>query len=442
MASTDVSTAMQFLCGLTTVRCIQLMTHWNWTAVLLGICAFCQTGVDCNGQLLCITPNGQLTDLAISDDDGSQLFVSAIVSGQSVVYRLNGNLTIQEALWLTGEMLHLGMALTPDGNKLVTCARDRSCTVRDASDLNNGSSKVFENVLSSSDSVALVSAHVREGENSFFVGSSNGTVILIGQYGLDGPALNLSRASGDLFLVTATTFYRKWFGGFLAGCYAYFVVLDVNASTGSSPGIRVLRVCNNINETLVTAMSEIELDCLGLAGQANGYAMLAGASIVSYPINGPASSEATLLLGIIVSPPTGGNVGGTYRSGVCAYPLSQIDARMDNASTPSPTHTCTSGALPWRSANDSTFECSSGCNMSSPGATAAPKLSAASRPVSVPLANTSYELNYVLSIYTESLTLMFIASTNQLGDSVLQAVSRKVHVHFTMHSQYAYLLTL
>ena len=46
--------------------------------------------------------------------------------------------------------------------------------------------------------MALVSAPV----SNFYVGSSNGTVILIGQYGLDGTAGNVSRTSGNLFNVT------------------------------------------------------------------------------------------------------------------------------------------------------------------------------------------------------------------------------------------------
>ena len=407
------------------------MPHRNRTAALLWIGLVSLTLRECDAQLVNINtaPYGQLKDIVISEDNGSQLFASAIVSGRSVVYRLDCNLTIQETLWSTEdrETHYLGMALTRDGSKLVTCVGDRSCTVRNASDLNNGSSKEFENVLSSSDSVALVS----EGENSFYVGSSNGTVILIGHYGLDGPG---SRTSGDLFRVTENSFTRRWIGGFSVGSYTYFVVLDVKASPGTRvpAGIRVVRVCHNINETTIAAMSEIELDCLGLAGQVDGYARLAGASLVAYPINGPTSSEATLLVGIVTTPPTDSNALGMNRSGACAYPLSQIDARMDNASTPSSAHTCYSGALPWRNTNESIFECSSRCSMSSPGAIAAPKLVATSHPVSVPVANTSYDLNYVLSVSAESLTLTFIASTNQMGDSVIQAVSRKLHACFSI----------
>ena len=68
----------------------------------------------------------------------------------------------------------------------------------------------------------------------------------------------------------------------MAGSYAYFVVLDVKTSSTSEAGIRVLRVCNNSYENRIASMSEIELDCLGLAGRVNGYARLAGVCISGY----------------------------------------------------------------------------------------------------------------------------------------------------------------
>ncbi|KAL5476088.1 hypothetical protein EMCRGX_G025994 [Ephydatia muelleri] len=46
---------------------------------------------------------------------------------------------------------------------------------------------------------------------------------------------------------------------------------------------------------------------------------------------------------------------------------------------------------------------------------------AVSHPVSVLSTNTSFELDYVLSIYIESLSLLFIASTNHMDTSILQA---------------------
>eukprot|EP00731_Ephydatia_muelleri_P021687 Em0014g278a len=78
-----------------------------------------------------------------------------------------------------------------------------SCIAYNAGNLNKGSVGTFQNVQAAGNSnVALVSAPVSGGGNNFYVGSSNGTVILIGQYGLDGTAGNVSRTSGNLFNVT------------------------------------------------------------------------------------------------------------------------------------------------------------------------------------------------------------------------------------------------
>ena len=168
----------------------------------------------------------------------------------------------------------------------------------------------------------------------------------------------------------------------MAGSYVYFVVLDVSASPNSETGIRVLRVCDNSQETRVTSVSEIELDCLDLAGRVNGYARLVGASLVTYPVNGSESYETALLVGI-VTPPLGG-YSGMYSGRVCAFRLSQIDSMIDSVSSSSPSNgTCFSGPLPWRNTSNSYFSCSSRCNMSSPGATEAPTLHAVSHPVAI-----------------------------------------------------------
>eukprot|EP00731_Ephydatia_muelleri_P030198 Em0021g721a len=361
--------------------------------------------------------NAQVKDLAISSD--GQLFASSSVNDRSVVYRLNCSLVAQEALWIAEGSSVLGLILTPDD--IVVCTTDKSCTSYDASNLNDGSTKVFADVLASSNSsVALVRAPIRGGGNSFYVGSSDENLNLIGQYGIDGTARNVSRSSGGLFGVTTDTFTRDWFSGFVAGFYVYFVVLDVSASPNSETGIRVLRVCDNSQETRVTSVSEIELDCLDLAGRVNGYARLVGASLVTYPVNGSQSYETALLVGI-VTPPLGG-YSGMYSGRVCAFQLSQIDSMIDSVSSSSPSNgTCFSGPLPWRNTSNSYFSCSSRCNMSSPGATEAPTLHAVSHPVSVLSTNTSFELDYVLSIYIESLSLLFIASTNHMDTSILQA---------------------
>ena len=377
----------------------------------------------CTGQLPFSLP-GQPNDVVVSSN--SIVYVSTNVDGSGRVYRLNGSLVQHELLQFPSGTSVLRIALSSDESRLIVCVSNKTCISYIANDFTKGSVDAFQNSLASSNNVALVSAPVIGGGNSFFVGSSNGTVILIGQYGLDGAAGSVSRSSGNLFGVTAGSFTRNWFGGFVAGSYTYFVVFDVSTSPISRPGVRVLRVCDNSNTTSVAAMYEIDLDCIGLAGNVNSYTRFAGASLVSYPnatAGGPL--EDRLVIGI-ATPALGGYTG--YRSRVCTYSLSQINSMMDGAYAPMSSQCSTNGSLPWRS-SPVNFTCSAPCNLSSPGAIAAPTLDYASFPVPVPSSNITYELSYSLSSNTEGLTLLFIASTsavNQQGTSVLQAVSECV----------------
>ena len=355
------------------------------------------------------------------------------MSGSGRVYRLNGSLVQQELLQFPSGTSVLRIALSSDESRLIVCVSNKSCISYIANDLTKGSVSAVQNSLTSSNNTALVSAPVIGGGSSFYVGSSNGTVILIGQYGLDGAAGSVSRSSGNLFGVTAGSFIRNWFGGFVAGSYTYFVVLDVSTSPISRPGVRVLRVCDNSNTTSVAAMYEIDLECIGLAGNVNSNTRFAGASVVSYPTTVGGPFEDRLVIGI-VTPALGGYTG--YRSRVCTYSLSQIDSMMDNAYAPMSSQ-CSSGSLPWRSSS-ATSTCSAPCNLSSPGAIAAPTLDYASFPVPVPSSNITYELSYSLSFNTEGLTLLFIASTsavNQQGTSVLQAVSEVVIMQGHLHNR-------
>ena len=377
----------------------------RWCAV------FCVLVAICTGQLQFSLP-GQPNDVVFST---TNVYASTNVSGSGRVYRLNGSLVQQEVLQFPSGISALRIALSSDESRLIVCVSNKTCISYIVNDLTKGSVSAF---LASSNNAALVSAPVIGGGNSFYVGSSNGTVILIGQYGLDGAAGSVSRSSGNLFGVTAASFIRNWFGGFVAGSYTYFVVLDVSTSPIYRPGVRVLRVCDNSNTTSVAAMYEIELDCLALAGNVNSYARFAGASVVSYPTFAGGLFEDRLVIGI-VTPPLGGYTA-SVRSRVCTYSLSQIDSMMDSANAQ-----CSSGSLPWRSSS-ATSTCSTPCNLSSPGAIAAPTLNYASVPVPVAQTNTSYELSYTLSFSTESLTLLFLASTSQLnqqGTSIVQAVS-------------------
>ena len=375
-----------------------------------------------SAQLPTYNATGQVSDLFIASS--GQLFVSVSANGTGVVYRLNGSLAPQELLQFPSGTSVLRLSLSSDESRLVACLSNRSCIEYDANNLAKGPVTVFNNILTGGINVSLVSAPVSGGGNSFYVGSSNGTVNLIGQYGLDGTAGSVSRTSGNLFSVTASTFTRNWYGGFVAGSYTYFVVLDVSTSSGS--GMRVLRVCDNSNEISVAAMVETELNCLGLATRVDAASRFAGASLVNaYPSG--TSFEPTIVVAAVTVP----NVnGGTYLSRVCTFSLATINSAIANASS-----RCSSGALPWRS-SPSSPSCYSTCNTSSPGAISTPALVQTNDILNTQVGNTSFDLSYTLSFNYESLTLLLIAYTNQLKQSFVQVVCVKITCFISKNMYY------
>ena len=330
---------------------------------------------------------GQPNDLVVSSS--SNVYVSTNDSGSGRVYRLNGSLVQQEVLQFPSGTSVLRIVLSSDESRLIVCVSNKSCISYIANDLTNGSVVAFQNSLASSSNVALVSAPVIGGGNSFYVGSSNGTVILIGQYGLDGAAGSVSRSSGNLFGVTAGSFTRNWFGGFVAGSYTYFVVLDVSTSPTA---MRVLRVCDNSNETSVAAMYEAEVNCFSPGAVDEASAVVDVSLLESFP-----SAGATLVIGLVTpnAPPI---------SRVCTVELSSVDNAMNTTS-------CSGTSLPWRDTVSSAQSCPNRCNITSPGAVEAPSMDS----------NADILSNFDTDTFTstlafnyESLALLFIASGSSL----------------------------
>ena len=336
------------------------------------------------GQL-CSQPN----DLVVSSS--SNVYVSTNDNGSGRVYRLNGTLIQQEpqeVLQFPFGTTIIRMTLSSDESRLIVCVSNKTCICYIANDWTNGSVVAFQNSLASSTNVALVSAPVIGGGNSFYVGSSNGTVILIGQYGLDGAAGSVSRSSGNLFGVTTRLFTRNWFGGFVAGSYTYFVVLDVSTSSISRPAMRVLRVCDNSNETSVAAMYETEI----ISGRVEEASTVVGVSLLeSFPSGG-----TTLVIGLVT----------TQESLVYTVELSSVDNAMDTAS-------CPGSRLPWRVSVSSAMSCPNRCKITSPGAvTTSDSFGEHFIHSNTDTYTSTLAFNY------ESLSLLFVAS-----GSSLQAVS-------------------
>ena len=320
--------------------------------------------------------------------------MSTDVSGSGRVYRLNGSLVQQEVLQFPSGTSILRIVLSSDESRLIVCVSNKSCISYIANDLTNGSVVAFQNSLASSNNVALLSAPVIGGGNSFYVGSSNGTVILIGQYGLDGAAGRVRRSSGNLFGVTAGSFTHKWFGGFVAGSYTYFVVLDLSPSR---PAMRVLRVCDNSNETSVAAMYEAEINCFSSTAVDSTSTVVGVSPLESFPSGGD-----TLVIGLVT--PNSDPI-----SRVCTVGLSSVDSAMDTAS-------CSGTSLPWRATVSSAQSCPNRCNIPSPGAVEAPTPISSNADILISSDTDTY--TSTLAFNYESLALLFIAS-----GSSLQAVS-------------------
>ena len=367
-----------------------LVAMSNWRYPSLYIYTWAVIVAVCGAQ----SPQfNQATDLAVGSS--GQVYVSGTVNGRSVVYRLNSRLAQQESVTLPSGISVVRLALSPEESRLVVCVSNKSCISYDANNLSNGPLSVFQSVLSDSNNVALVSAPVIGGGNSFYVGSSNGTVILIGQYGLDGAAGSVSRSSGNLFGVTAGSFTRNWFGGFVVGSYTYFVVLDVSTSPISRPAMRVLRVCDNSNETSVAAMYEAEINCFSSTAVDSASAVVGVSLLESFPSGG-----ATLVIGLVTP--------AAFVSRVCTVGLSSVDSAMNVAS-------CSGTSLPWRDTVSSAQSCPNRCNITSPGAVEAPSMNSNAL---ILISSNTDTYTSTLAFNYESLALLFIAS-----GSSLQAVS-------------------
>ena len=333
---------------------------------------------------------GQPNDLVVSSS--SNVYVSTNNNGSGLVYRLNGSLVQQEVLQFPFGVSILRIVLSSDESRLIVCVSNNTCISYIANDLTKCKASVsaLQNSLASSNNVALVSAPVIGGGSSFYVGNSNGTVILIGQYGLDGAAGSVSRSSGNLFGVTAASFTRNWFGGFVAGSYTYFVVLDVSKSPTA---MRVLRVCDNSNETSVAAMYEAEIDCFS-SGVVDEASTVVGVSL----LESFSSGEVTLVIGLVT--PNAAIV-----SRVCTVLLSSVDSAMNIAS-------CSGTSLPWRDTASTDQSCPSRCNITSPGAVGAPIPISSNADILIKSDTDTY--TSALAFNYESVALLFIASGSSL----------------------------
>ena len=224
------------------------------------------------------------------------------------VYRLDGGLAERDATTLGSEVLNI--ALSHDGTRLVACLSDFSCVVLNASELSAPPSLVAEGVHGATDErIALFTA----GDGSFYVGSTrvNGigvqTHILLGRH---GGAFNRTVE----YEINRGGFVRNFFGGFVSGSNAYFLVFDTAPTAPNDlRNVRVMRVCHDGG---FNALYERTLFCGASIGSGTD---VAGASVIEDFTGTPGSA---LALGQ-------GRPGG-IQNYVCLLAISSdIDAEMD-----------------------------------------------------------------------------------------------------------------
>ena len=235
-------------------------------------------------------------------------FGKVYVSAGNSLYRLNSNFVLEERLNLTNGVVNI--SLSTNGRWLIVCLTDLSCEVYNATNLAAHSVFRRENVIKSTENVALFAV-----EDSFYVGSVLSTrtgiqqQIALGQYTFAENEDHYGIAESGLYPINATSFERNMYGGFVRGDYAYYFAVD-NGPTDTR-SLRVQRVCSNSN---FAALYELSLFC---SIPPNSTTRISGVSIVEDFAGRPGS---TVVLSI--------NQPQSSKHYVCLFDLDSIDSIM------------------------------------------------------------------------------------------------------------------
>ena len=248
------------------------------------------------------TLSGSVSSLAVG---GDRVFAST----GSTVYQLSSDLQQQQQTSLSNQIVRL--AATQDGQWLVVCYTNGSCSALNGSDL-SVTNRAISNVLpgvEANDRIAVFTALVSE-EESFYTGSYN-TRIYFRQYGFAGSTL--SRTNGDN-QITSSNFQnqggREFYGGFYQLGYVYYIVTD---PTSGNDELCIVRVCNSTADSGNIDFNNQYEVVLGCDGNTFFVPTIKGVSV----LNGE-----TLLIAITPH---------SSPSRVCSYNITMINSRMDNA---------------------------------------------------------------------------------------------------------------
>ncbi len=230
----------------------------NTVSVLLLL----QGAVDC--QTFSFSPSTNAPGLQV-DSTG----LTYLAAGNSL-YRLNAQLVQEEVVDLGASVVNRG--LSSDGRSVVVCFADLSCSVYNASNLRAGPVRSYSNAIASAD--PDFGAAIFMAGDSFYTGSSTGSSttseqrMVLQQFGQE---FNRSSNNNDQSTNSLTSlvyrvddFSRQFYGGFVSGDYAYYVVADYQPADARA--IRLLRVCNVVDcggpsTCGVTALYEAGFNC-------------------------------------------------------------------------------------------------------------------------------------------------------------------------------------
>ena len=257
--------------------------------------------ISVEAQSSSFTLSGSVSSLAVG---GDKVFAST----GSTVYQLSSDLQQQQQTSLSNQIVRL--AATQDGQWLVVCYTNGSCSALNGSDLtviNRAVSYVLPGV-EANDRIAVFTAPVSGGE-SFYTGSffDDTNRIYFRQYGFAGSSI--SRSLEEIAYQSGGN--REFYDGFYQFGYVYYIVLDT--ASGNNDELCIVRVCNSTADSDNDNFNNQYEVVLGCDGDTFFVPIIKGVSV----LNGE-----TLLIAIT---PQGSP------SRVCSYNLTVINSRMVNA---------------------------------------------------------------------------------------------------------------
>ncbi len=234
------------------------------------------------------------------------------------MYRLSKDLAVQEKVLLTNRVTNVtGMVLSSYETSIVACLSDATCHVYSSEDFSPlGRENRIEDAAIQGSSVALAPFSTFL-DDIFYIASAGvqreggPNIVLLRSYTMYQLAEYLQSSETD-FTITSPAFQgRDFYDSFTFGEFIYFLVMD-RSTQAPVRNIRILRVCNETNNTAFNGLYEAILDC----GKLTSESKLTGLSLVE------SLGVSTAGVKVVIS------VSGGGQNRICSYAVSDIDREM------------------------------------------------------------------------------------------------------------------